>query len=89
MAVYSALFAMVIHWIAGTNEVSFSTFDWEFANQLNTVYTGSHDITHADIKLDLDYRDDEVHRAQNEINSERIEEYASPTICFLELDSPV
>lgn len=47
-------------------------------------------MTHGDIKLDQDYGDDEIRRAQNKINSERVEEYyASPSICSLELDSPV
>ena len=47
-------------------------------------------MTHGNKKLDHNYGDDEIRRAQNEINSERIEEYyASPSICFLELDSPV
>ena len=47
-------------------------------------------MTHGDIKLDQDYGDDEIRRAQNEINSERVEEYnAFPSICSLELDSPV
>ena len=30
-------------------------------------------MTHGDVKLDLNYADDEIHRAQNEINSERVE----------------
>ena len=46
-------------------------------------------MTHGDKKLDLDYQDDEIRRAQNETKSERIEEYAFPSICSLELDSPV
>ena len=47
-------------------------------------------MTHGDIKLDYGYGNDEIRRAQNEINSERVEEYyASPSICPLELDSPV
>ena len=45
-------------------------------------------MTHGDKKLDLNYFDDEIRRAQNEINSECIKEYAFPTIYFLELDSP-
>ena len=44
MAVYSALFAMVIHSTAGTNESSFSTNIWEFEDQLNAANIGSHDI---------------------------------------------
>ena len=44
MAVYSALFAMVIHSSAGINESSFSTSIWEFENQLNAANIGSHDI---------------------------------------------
>ena len=47
--------------------------------------------THGNKKLDLDYFDDEIRRAQNEIGSasERIEEYACRSLCSLELDSPV
>ena len=37
-------------------------------------------MTHGDIKLDLDYEDDEIRRAQNEINIERVEECAFPSI---------
>jgi hypothetical protein len=71
----------------------------EFENQLNAAHSiGSHDIrtimydlymTHGDIKLDLDYGEDEIRRAQNEIKSERVDEYVFPSICSLELDSPV
>ena len=47
-------------------------------------------MTHGDIELDLNYADDEIHCAQNEIKSEHVEEYAaSPSICPPELDSPV
>ena len=46
-------------------------------------------MTHCDQKLDLDYGDDEIRRAQNKASSERVEEYAFPSICSLELDSPV
>ena len=46
-------------------------------------------MTHGDFKLGLDYGDDEKRRAQNEICSERVEEYAFPSICSLELNSPV
>ena len=46
-------------------------------------------MTHGDVELDLDYEDDEVRRAQNEIKSECVEEYAFPSICFLKLESPV
>ena len=47
-------------------------------------------MTHGDIKLDQHYGDDEISRAQNEINSERVEKhYAPPSIYSLELDSPV
>ena len=48
--------------------------------------------THSDIKLYQHYSDDEIRRAQNEINNKRVEEcYASPSICSLglELYSPV
>lgn len=41
------------------------------------------------MKLDLDYEDDKIRRAQNEIKTERVEEYAFPSICSLQLDSPV
>jgi hypothetical protein len=41
------------------------------------------------LKLDLYYGDDEIRRAQNEINSERVDEYAFPSIFSLELESPV
>ena len=37
-------------------------------------------MTHVYFKLDLDYEDDEVCRGQNEINCERVEELASPSI---------
>ena len=46
-------------------------------------------MTHGDFELDLDYEDDEVRRAQDEINIERVEEYAFPSISFLKLESPV
>jgi hypothetical protein len=46
-------------------------------------------MTHGDFKLDRDYCEDEIRRAQNEIKSERVEEYAFPSICSLDLDSPV
>ena len=46
-------------------------------------------MTHGDIKLDLDYEDDEIRRAQNEIKSERVEEYPFPSISSFELDAPV
>jgi hypothetical protein len=46
-------------------------------------------MTHGNKKLDSNYIDDEICRAQNEINSERVEEYAFPSFCSLELDSPV
>ena len=46
-------------------------------------------MTHGDKKLDLDYGDNEIRRAQNEIKSDRVEEYAFPSICSLDLDSPV
>ena len=98
MAVYSALFAMVIQSAADSNESSFSMDIWEFENQLNAAHIEIHDIgtimydlymTHRNKKLDLDYDEDEIRRAQNEISSERVEEYAFPSICFLELDLPV
>jgi len=40
-------------------------------------------------KLVLDYGDDEIRRAQNKLDSERVEEYAFPSICSPELDSPI
>ena len=46
-------------------------------------------MTHCDQKLDLDYVDDEIRRAQNKTCCERVEEYAFPLICSLDLDSPV
>jgi hypothetical protein len=46
-------------------------------------------MTHSDKKLDIDNADDEKRRAQYEISSDRVEEYAFPSICSLELDSPV
>ena len=46
-------------------------------------------MTHGDVKLDIDNGYDEKHRTQNEISSDRVEEYAFPSICSLELDSPV
>jgi hypothetical protein len=46
-------------------------------------------MTHGDKKLDLYYGDDEIRRAQNEINSECVDEYAFPSIFSLELESPV
>ena len=69
-----------------------------FEIQLNAAHVGSHNIwtivydlymTHGDKKLGLDGGDDEIRRAQDEINSERVEEYTFPSICSLELDSPV
>ena len=91
--------------IQSTAEFStFSTAVWEVENQLDDNHTGigSHDVhdirttafglymTHVGIKLYQHYGDDEVCRAQKKINSEREEEcYASPSICFLQLDSPV
>ena len=46
-------------------------------------------MTYCDIKLDYDYGDDEICRAQNKVGSERVEEYTIPAICSFELDSPV
>ena len=46
-------------------------------------------MTHGNIKLDCDYGDDEICRAQNKDSSERVEEYTFPTICSFELESPV
>ena len=46
-------------------------------------------MTHGDAELDFDCGVDEVHRAQNEIKSERVRRKAFPSICSLELDSPV
>jgi hypothetical protein len=46
-------------------------------------------MTHGDIKLSLDYAEDEKRRAQNEINIDRVEECAFQSICSLEFDSPV
>ena len=46
-------------------------------------------MTHGDIRLSLDYGEDEKRRAQNEINSDRVEEYAFQSICSLEFDLPV
>jgi hypothetical protein len=46
-------------------------------------------MTHGNFKLVLDYGDDEVRRAQNKTGSEWVEDYAFPSICSLELDSPV
>ena len=93
MAVYSALFAMVIHWTAGINEFSFATAIYGFENQLNAGKSGRENNniswTHRDKELDLDYVNDEIRRAENEVGSERIEEYTFPSICSPELDSPV
>ena len=46
MKIYSALVAMpvVIHSQPDNNAISFSTAIWEFENQLNAPYIGSHDI---------------------------------------------
>jgi hypothetical protein len=46
-------------------------------------------MTHGDKKLVLEYDEDEKRGAQNEVNSDRVEEYAFPSICSLEFDSPV
>ena len=46
-------------------------------------------MTHGNIKLDCDYGDDEICRAQSKDSSERVEEYTFPAICSFELDSPV
>ena len=46
-------------------------------------------MTHGDIKLGLDYGEDKKRRAQNEINSDRVEEYAFQSICSLDFDLPV
>ena len=46
-------------------------------------------MTHSDIKLNLDDDDDEIRGAQNEINIERVEKHAFPSICPPELDPPV
>ena len=46
-------------------------------------------MTHRNIKLALYYGDDEVRRAQNKTSSERVEEYAFPLTCSLELDFQV
>ena len=60
---------------------------WELENQLNAAH--SIYMTHGDIRLSLDYGEDEKRRAQNEINSDRVEEYAFQSICSLEFDLPV
>ena len=46
-------------------------------------------MTHVDEKLDPEYADDEIRRAQDKTRSERVEEYTFQSICSLELDSPV
>jgi hypothetical protein len=46
-------------------------------------------MTHGDIKLGFDYGEDEKRSAQNEINSDRVEEYAFQLICSLDFDSPI
>jgi hypothetical protein len=46
-------------------------------------------MTHGNNKLGFDYINNEVRRAQNEISSERIEEYTVQSICSLEFDMPV
>lgn len=102
MALYNELFAMTIHSTAGFSSESFSTAVWKVENQLDDDHIGSHDMhniwkiiyglytTHVDIKLYQHYGNDEICRAQKEINSVRVEEYyRSPSVCFLELDSPV
>lgn len=42
---------------------------------LGAMTSGIYDLymTHGDIKLDQDYAEDQIHRAQNEIGSERVE----------------
>ena len=101
MTVYSASIAMINQLKAVINESSFSTDIWEFENQPNAAHSiGSHGIwtiilrlvderTHGDLELSLDYGDDEIRRAQNKTSNERVEKYAFPFICSLELDSPV
>ena len=44
IAVYSALFPMVIHSAADNNVVSFRTSIWEIENQLNAAHIGSHGV---------------------------------------------
>ena len=46
-------------------------------------------MTHSDIKLDLDYGDDEIRCAQNKTSSKGVEEYALPSVCSLKLDLQV
>ena len=79
MAVYSILSVMVVQFKAESNELSFSTASWKFENQPNDIHNiiGRHDIlndlydmTHGDRNLNLACVDDEIHRAQNEINGE-------------------
>ena len=46
-------------------------------------------MIHSDIKLVLDYGENEMRRAQNKINSDRVKEYAFQSIRSLDLDLPV
>ena len=72
---------------ADPNESSFSTAIWKSENQLNAAIMYDLYMTHSDMKLVLNYDDDEIRRAQNKTSSERIEEYAAfPSTCSLELD---
>lgn len=46
-------------------------------------------LTYYDVKPELDCTKDAIHRAQNKINSERVEEYGFVWIWSLELDPQV
>ena len=84
MAVYRKSFAMFSQCKTESSEFVFSTASWEFANQPNgamsilgamTRTSGIYElnITHGDIKLELDYGADEIQRAQNETGSDCVD----------------
>ena len=88
-AKYSALPAIIIQFRVESNESMCSTASWEFENQLPVNAAHIYYMIHSDIKLVLDYGENEMRRAQNEINSDRVEEYAFQSIRSLDLDLPV
>ena len=90
MEMYMALPATSSQTAGNSNWKSTIISNWEFQVSrsyvwsLYTLY-----MTHGNGKLEDDCDEDEIYSAQNEISGERIGEHAFPSICFLELGSPV
>ena len=54
-----------------------------------TIVNANPSLDYGDHELSQDYGDNEIRSAQNKTSSDRVEEYAFPLTCSLELDSPV